>query len=114
MKAGNGPICANMPENLIMNVTSAPSIRTPSPCARSARPSGALTIGKAMAASTVKGPMQPVLPGFIGEQSCVKVDHEMATTVPGLFAIGDTSLSGLVVAGRGAGASGAHARRRYR
>lgn len=94
MKAGNGPVCANMPENFIMNVTSAAFHSD----ALAVRPIStafwSMTIGKAMAASTVKGPMQPVLPGFIGEQSCVKVDHEMATTVPGLFAIGDTSLSG--------------------
>jgi len=91
MKAGNGPICANMPENFVMNVTAAAFHAD----ALAVRPIStafwSLTIGRAMAASTVKGPLQP---GFIGEQSCVKVDHEMATTVPGLFAIGDTSLSG--------------------
>jgi succinate dehydrogenase/fumarate reductase flavoprotein subunit len=35
-----------------------------------------------------------VQPGFIGELSCVKVDHQMATNVPGLFAVGDISGSG--------------------
>jgi succinate dehydrogenase / fumarate reductase flavoprotein subunit len=35
-----------------------------------------------------------VVPGFIGELSCVKVDLQMETTVPGLFAIGNTSGSG--------------------
>ena len=35
-----------------------------------------------------------VVPGFIGELSCVRVDHQMATTVPGLFAVGDISGSG--------------------
>ena len=35
-----------------------------------------------------------VVPGFLGEMSCVSVDHDMATTVKGLFAVGDTSGSG--------------------
>jgi succinate dehydrogenase/fumarate reductase flavoprotein subunit len=35
-----------------------------------------------------------VLPGFVGEQSPVKVDHHMATTLPGLYAVGDVSYSG--------------------
>ncbi len=35
-----------------------------------------------------------VVPGFIGELSCVKVDLQMETTVPGLFAVGNTSGSG--------------------
>ncbi|MEW6554719.1 MAG: FAD-dependent oxidoreductase [Actinomycetota bacterium] len=35
-----------------------------------------------------------VLPGFVGEQSPVKVDHHMATTLPGLYAVGDVSYNG--------------------
>jgi len=46
------------------------------------------TIGKAMSAATKKVPCR-VVPGFIGEQAPIKVDHSMATTLPGLFAIGD-------------------------
>ncbi|MBC7253213.1 MAG: FAD-dependent oxidoreductase [Actinobacteria bacterium] len=38
--------------------------------------------------------MPEIMPGFIGEQSPVMVDHGMATTVPGLFAVGDVSYSG--------------------
>jgi succinate dehydrogenase/fumarate reductase flavoprotein subunit len=38
--------------------------------------------------------MPEVIPGFIGEQSSVKVDHGMATTLPGLFAVGDVSYNG--------------------
>jgi succinate dehydrogenase/fumarate reductase flavoprotein subunit len=38
--------------------------------------------------------MPEVLPGFVGEQSPVKVDHGMATTLPGLYALGDISYSG--------------------
>jgi succinate dehydrogenase/fumarate reductase flavoprotein subunit len=58
-----------------------------------------LTIGKAMAASTVHGPMQPVMPGLNAELAPVKVDHTMATTVPALFAIGDTCYAGTCLAG---------------
>jgi succinate dehydrogenase / fumarate reductase, flavoprotein subunit len=40
-----------------------------------------------------------VIPGFIGELSCVRVDHQMETTIPGLFAVGDVSGSGSARAG---------------
>jgi succinate dehydrogenase/fumarate reductase flavoprotein subunit len=57
------------------------------------------TIGKAMAAAKNPGPMQEVIPGFIGEQSPVRVDHQMATTLPGLYAVGDISAAGAAWAG---------------
>ena len=34
-----------------------------------------------------------------GETSCIKVDHEMRTSLDGLWAIGDTSYAGSAVAG---------------
>ena len=40
-----------------------------------------------------------VAPMFIGEQSPIKVDHHMATTVDGLYAIGDCSYCGSGLAG---------------
>jgi succinate dehydrogenase/fumarate reductase flavoprotein subunit len=40
-----------------------------------------------------------VVPGFIGELSCVKVDHQMATNISGLFAVGDVSGGGSARAG---------------
>ncbi len=40
-----------------------------------------------------------VAPGFLGEQSPVKVDHNMETSVNNLFAIGDVSYAGSAVAG---------------
>jgi succinate dehydrogenase / fumarate reductase, flavoprotein subunit len=99
IKAGNGPICANMAENFINNVTSQ-AFHTD---ALAVRPISTAfwsrTIGKAMAAAKNKGPMQEVMPGFIGEQGCIKVDHRMATTLPGLLAIGDTSFTGSSWAG---------------
>jgi succinate dehydrogenase/fumarate reductase flavoprotein subunit len=39
-------------------------------------------------------PKFEVVPGFIGELSCVRVDLQMETTVPGLFAVGNTAGSG--------------------
>lgn len=94
MRAGNGPICANMAENKILNEI-VPAFQSN---ALAVRPIATAfwdrTIGKAMSAATKKGPMQEVIPGFIGEQAPVKVDHQMTTTLPGLFAIGDTSWAG--------------------
>ena len=40
-----------------------------------------------------------VAPGFLGEQSPVKVNHHMETTIPRLFAIGDVSYAGSAAAG---------------
>jgi len=40
-----------------------------------------------------------VAPGFLGELSPVKVNHDMETTIPRLFAIGDVSYAGSAVAG---------------
>ena len=36
---------------------------------------------------------------LIGEQSCIKVDHHMKTTIDGLYAIGDCSYCGSGLAG---------------
>jgi succinate dehydrogenase/fumarate reductase flavoprotein subunit len=94
MKAGNGPICANMAENRILNEI-VPAFHSDALAVRPiATAFWGRTIGKAMAAATKKGPMQEVIPGFIGEQAPVRVNHQMATTLPGLFAIGDTSWAG--------------------
>ena len=40
-----------------------------------------------------------VCPMLIGEQSCIKVDHGMQTTIEGLYAIGDASYCGSGVCG---------------
>ncbi len=40
-----------------------------------------------------------VIPGFIGELSCIRVDHGMRTSLPGLWALGDTSHGGSAWAG---------------
>ena len=99
MKAGNGPIVANMIENYVNNEI-VPAFHEDKLAVRPVSMKfWGLTIGKAMAASTVKGPMQPVMPGLNAELAPVKVDHQMATTVPGLFAIGDTCYAGTCLAG---------------
>ena len=46
-----------------------------------------------------EGDEQEVVPTLIGEQSPVKVGHDMQTTIPGLFAIGDISYSGSLMPG---------------
>jgi len=40
-----------------------------------------------------------ILMALVGEQSPVKVDHEMKASIPGLFAVGDICYSGSTVAG---------------
>ena len=99
MKAGNGPVCANMAENRILNEI-VPAFHSDALAVRPiATAFWGRTIGKAMSAATKKGPMQEVVPGFIGEQAPIKVDHRMETTLPGLFAIGDASFTGSAWAG---------------
>lgn len=46
-----------------------------------------------------RGSVSEVFPGLSGELSPVKVDHNMETTVPGLYAIGNTATSGCAMAG---------------
>ena len=82
MKAGNGPIVANMIDNYVNNEI-VPAFHEDKLAVRPVSMKfWGLTIGKAMAASTVKGPMQPVMPGLNAELAPVKVDHQMATTCP--------------------------------
>jgi succinate dehydrogenase/fumarate reductase flavoprotein subunit len=99
MLAGEGPVRANMPENYIAQF----SERAFHSDGVAVRPITTafwkLTIGKAMAAAKNRGPMQEVIPGFIGEQSPVRVDHQMATSLSGLFAVGDVAAAGAAWAG---------------
>jgi len=44
-------------------------------------------------------PNRAIAVPFHGELSCIRVDHDMRTTVDGLWAIGDTSYAGSAVAG---------------
>ncbi len=99
MLAGDGPVYANMAENVIAQA-SHEAFHSDGVAVRPITTRfWTLTIGKAMAASKNPGPMQEVFPGFIGEQSPVRVDHQMATTVPGLYAVGDVAAAGSAWAG---------------
>ena len=60
-----------------------------------------------------------VCPMLIGEQSPVKTDHDMQTTIPGLFAVGDVSYCGSAAPGAVPAPSGTqprlgHPERRFR
>jgi succinate dehydrogenase/fumarate reductase flavoprotein subunit len=44
-------------------------------------------------------PRPEVIPGYIGELTCVRVDHNMRTSLEGLWALGDTSHAGSAWAG---------------
>jgi succinate dehydrogenase/fumarate reductase flavoprotein subunit len=49
---------------------------------------------EAMKANFPENQPYQVVPGFIGELSCVRVNHQMETTIQGLFAAGDISGNG--------------------
>jgi succinate dehydrogenase/fumarate reductase flavoprotein subunit len=49
---------------------------------------------EALKANFPMGQPYQVVPGFIGELGCIKVNHQMASTVPGLFAVGNISGTG--------------------
>lgn len=46
-----------------------------------------------------RSPTPEVFPALVGEFSPVRVDHRMATTVPGLYAVGNTATSGCAMVG---------------
>lgn len=97
--AGDGPVYANMPENQLA-AFSQKAFHSDGVATRPITTRfWTRTIGKAMAASKKPGPLQEVFPGFIGELSPVRVDHQMATTVPGLYAVGDIAAAGCAWAG---------------
>jgi len=105
MRAGNGPLVTHNDENWLLQHTTkhtekgghgddAPELwRRPKAEAFWAR---RLT---KTAAADGRGSVSEVFPGFLGELSPVRVDHRMATTVPGLFAVGNTATSGSAMAG---------------
>ncbi|HCX65937.1 MAG TPA: hypothetical protein DHN33_12095 [Eubacteriaceae bacterium] len=45
-------------------------------------------------AAAEDGDCNEILMAFFGEQSPVKIGHDMQTTLPGLYAIGDVSYTG--------------------
>jgi succinate dehydrogenase / fumarate reductase, flavoprotein subunit len=105
MMAGNGPIVTHNDENWLLqhttkhtekggHVEDAPELWD--------RPKAeafwARFLAKAAEADG-RGPVSEVFPAILAELSPVRVDHRMATTVPGLFAVGNTATSGCSMAG---------------
>ena len=105
MMAGNGPIFTHNDENWLLQHTTKhtekgghgddlPELWT--------RPKAEAFWGRFLSKAGEadgRGPVSEVFPGILGELSPVKVDHRMATTVPGLYAVGNTATSGCAMAG---------------
>ena len=105
MIAGNGPMVTHNDENWLLKHTTKHTEKgghgdgTPELWNR---PKAEAFWGRLLsktAEADGRGPISEVFPGFLGEFSPVKVDHSMATTVPGLFAIGNTATGGCAMAG---------------
>ncbi len=105
MMAGNGPMVTHNDENWLLQHTTkhtekgghgddAPELWD--------RPKAEAFWGRLLsktAEADGRGPVSEVFPGFLGELSPVRVNHRMATTVPGLYAVGNTATSGSAMAG---------------
>jgi succinate dehydrogenase / fumarate reductase, flavoprotein subunit len=105
MMAGNGPVVTHNDENwLLQNTTKhtekgghgddAPPLWS--------RPKAEAFWGRLLSKTAEidgRGAVSEVFPAILGELSPVRVDHHMATTVPGLFAVGNTATSGSAMAG---------------
>ncbi len=106
MLAGNGPMVTHNDENwLLQNTTKAHAEKgghgkvAPGGWNRPKAEAFWKCLISKTAAADGRGPVSEVFPGFIGELSPVRVDRQMATTVPGLFAVGNTATSGCAMAG---------------
>jgi succinate dehydrogenase / fumarate reductase flavoprotein subunit len=103
--AGNGPVLTHNDENWLLQHTTkhtekgghsddAPELWD--------RPKAEAFWGRLLSKTAVadgRGPVSEVFPALLGELSPVRVDHHMATTVPGLYAVGNTATSGSAMAG---------------
>lgn len=105
MMAGNGPIFTHNDENWLLQHTTKHTERgghgddLPEMWTRpKAEAFWGRFLSKAGEADG-SGRVSEVFPGILGELSPVKVDHRMATTVPGLYAVGNTATSGCAMAG---------------
>jgi succinate dehydrogenase / fumarate reductase flavoprotein subunit len=105
MMAGNGPIVTHNDENWLLRHTTKHTEKGghgDDTLALWNRPKAEAFWARLLsktAAVDGRGPVSEVFPGIVGELSPVKVDHQMATTVPGLFAVGNTATSGSAMAG---------------
>jgi succinate dehydrogenase/fumarate reductase flavoprotein subunit len=105
MMAGNGPVFTHNDENWLLQHTTkhtekgghgddAPELWN--------RPKAEAFWGRLLsktAEADGRSPVSEVFPGVLGELSPVKVNHRMATSVPGLYAVGNTATSGCAMAG---------------
>jgi len=105
MMAGNGPLVTHNDENWLLQHTTkhtekgghgedAPELWN--------RPKAEAFWGRLLsktAEADGRGPVSEVFPAVVGEFSPVRVDHHMATTVPGLYAVGNTATSGCTMVG---------------
>jgi succinate dehydrogenase / fumarate reductase flavoprotein subunit len=105
MMAGNGPLVTHNDENWLLRHTTKHTEKgghgddTPELWDR---PKAEAFWGRLLsktAEADGRGPVSEVFPGMLGELSPVRVDHQMATTVPGLYAVGNTATSGSAMAG---------------
>ncbi|MCL4371255.1 MAG: FAD-dependent oxidoreductase [Chloroflexi bacterium] len=105
MLAGNGPIVTHNDENWLLQHTTKRTEKgghgddTPELWNRPKAEAFWERLLSKTAAADGRGPVSEVFPGFLGEFSPVRVDHQMATTVAGLYAIGNTATSGCAMAG---------------
>ncbi len=99
MLAGNGPIISKTDESYVFTVT-IPRHLTEEVWKRpvTTRYWGRF-IDKQQKAGIRYGGTQEIFPGFVGEHGPIRVDHDMAASVPGLFGAGASSSCGSAWAG---------------
>ena len=115
MLAGNGPLLTFHPENWMLHNTSE-DVEGGTVWDRPHAVKFWRTLLDKVISADVPGPFLEVFPAVLGELSPIKVDHQMATTVPGLHACGNSCYNGSNLPGavpaspgrmRGAGLYGA-------
>ena len=115
MRAGNGPLLSFHPENWMLHNTSE-DVEGGTVWDRPHAVKFWRTLLDKVISADVPGPFLEVFPAVLGELSPIKVDHRMATTVPGLYACGNSCYNGSNLPGavpaspgrmRGAGLYGA-------
>jgi Fumarate reductase flavoprotein C-term len=93
MMAGNGPIVTFHPENwMLANTTE--DVEGGTVWDRPVAVKFWQTLLGKVIAADAPGPFLEVFPAVLGELAPIKVDHQMATTVPGLYACGNACYNG--------------------
>jgi succinate dehydrogenase / fumarate reductase, flavoprotein subunit len=105
MLAGNGPLVTHNDENWLLQNTTKHTEKgghgedAPELWSRPKAEAFWSRLLSKTAAADGRAAVSEVFPGVLGELSPVRVDHHMATTVPGLYAVGNTATSGSAMAG---------------